>query len=151
MGLLKGMFTWTHDATYSSISLSIVRLYLDLVYSGAETTMRAISAPSGVMPFLSPIPSTEVSTCVAPPMRSVRVEAQIRVIGKRQYLPSNALIAFPTAQPVSSWKWVSLKGICQRSLLRKTMAQARMMSRSWGQCVSKAVEHRNGQTEGGQC
>lgn len=43
--VLAGMFTWTTLATYSSIAFNCGKLYLDLVYSGDVTTMRAIRAP----------------------------------------------------------------------------------------------------------
>ena len=79
----KGTDISTASATKFSNSLNIGRLYLLLTYSGSATIIRAMRPPSGVMPFLSPIPSckergerkssyrrrlrtTDVSTCVAP-------------------------------------------------------------------------------------
>jgi hypothetical protein len=68
--------------------LIIFRLYLLLTYSGLVTTILAKKPPSEVIPLRSPIPSTLVSTWVAPPSRA-----------------QNALAI---AQPVSLWKCVSM-------------------------------------------
>lgn len=72
---LTGILMLTAEATSSSTSLSALRLYFLVTYSGAVTTMRAIRAPlssivsqipihdcsetySGVMPLRSPMPKT---------------------------------------------------------------------------------------------
>lgn len=60
MGFENGTLTSTASATKFSISRSMERLYLDLMYSGFAAYRQAMRPPRGVMPTRSPIPRTAV-------------------------------------------------------------------------------------------
>ena len=64
--LLNGTEICTASATKFSTSRRAAKLYLDLTYSASQMYILAIRPPRGVIPFRSPIPSTEVSIWVAP-------------------------------------------------------------------------------------
>lgn len=69
------------------MSLNIPSLYFFMTPSRSAVYMRATRPPSGVIPLRSPIPSTDVSMCVAPASRAAYAFA-IEQLGEIYSVPS---------------------------------------------------------------